>query len=98
MKEMIYKQDALDAIMEYCPDDDGSVSKDGDIRELLDDVEDLPSTERTGYWNMHSDYADRLICSECGAQFDCWHWESKQMHYCPNCGAKMEVEHERNDL
>ena len=41
-------------------------------------------------WMMHSDYPDCLICSKCGAQFDVWHWESKQMHFCPNCGAKME--------
>ena len=40
-------------------------------------------------WTMNSDFPDRLICSECGAQFDCWHWESKQMHFCPNCGADM---------
>ena len=47
---------------------------------------------KTGKWRMNSDYPDRLICSECSAQFDVWHWESKQMHYCPNCGAKMEVD------
>lgn len=43
-----------------------------------------------GKWEMNSNYPDRLICSECGAQFDCWHWEAKQMHYCPSCGAKMD--------
>lgn len=43
-----------------------------------------------GKWTMHSDYPDRLICSGCGTQFDVWHWEAKQMHFCPNCGAEME--------
>ena len=42
-----------------------------------------------GKWIMNSDYPDRLICDKCNAQFDVWHWESKQMHYCPNCGAEM---------
>ena len=45
-----------------------------------------------GKWTMHSDYPDRLICSECGTQFDVWHWEAKQMHFCPNCGADMMEE------
>ena len=40
-----------------------------------------------GKWIMNSDYPDRLICDKCNAQFDVWHWESKQMHYCPNCGS-----------
>ena len=46
-----------------------------------------------GKWIMNSDYPDRLICDKCNAQFDVWHWESKQMHFCPNCGAEMEVDH-----
>ena len=46
-----------------------------------------------GKWKMNSDYPDRLICDKCNAQFDVWHWESKQMHFCPNCGAEMEVDH-----
>ena len=45
---------------------------------------------KKGTWLMHSDFPGRLICSECGAQFDVWHWESEQMHFCPNCGAKMD--------
>ena len=33
--------------MQYCPDDDGSCSKaDRDIRELLDDLENMPSAQR----------------------------------------------------
>jgi ribosomal protein S27AE len=45
-----------------------------------------------GKWTMHSDFPDRLICSKCGTQFDVWHWEAKQMHFCPNCGADMREE------
>ena len=47
-----------------------------------------PLTERPkGKWILNSDYPDRLICEKCNAQFDVWHWESKQMHFCPNCGS-----------
>ena len=66
-----------------------------DVYELI--VEQLPSVtlERPkGKWIMNSDYPDRLICDKCNSQFDVWHWESKQMHFCPNCGAEMEVENE----
>lgn len=47
-----------------------------------------------GQWKMNSNYPDMLICSNCDGHFDCWHWEMSEMHYCPNCGAKMEVEHD----
>lgn len=35
---------AMELIMQYCPDDDGSCSKaDFDLRELLDEIESLPT-------------------------------------------------------
>lgn len=33
----------LDIVSEWCPDDDGSVSKVGDLREMLDEIEALPT-------------------------------------------------------
>jgi hypothetical protein len=55
-------------------------------------IDEQPTIEerKTGKWKTNSDFPDRLICSECSAQFDMWHWEEEQMHYCPNCGAKMK--------
>ena len=51
MKNPIEKQDAIDAVMQYCPDDDGSCSKaNRDIRELLDDIENLPSAQLEPRW------------------------------------------------
>ena len=46
MDDLIRRQDAVELAMQYCPDDDGSCSKgDRNIRELLDDLENLPSVQ-----------------------------------------------------
>lgn len=54
MMELIDRQSALEIAMCYCPDDDGSCSKAGhDIREMLDEIEELPAIESEvhhGYW------------------------------------------------
>lgn len=46
MKEYIELKAAVDLAMQYCPDDDGTCSKaDKAIRELLDELENLPSIQ-----------------------------------------------------
>ena len=42
---LIRQQDAVELAMKYCPDDDGTVQCDGDIRELLDELENLPPAQ-----------------------------------------------------
>jgi len=59
------------------------------VRKLIQTLPSVQPEQKKGEWMMNSDYPDRLICSECARQFDVWHWESKQMHFCPNCGADM---------
>ena len=55
MSDLISRQSAIDIAMQYCPDDDGSCSKAGaDIREMLDELEDLPSS-----------HEDIVYCREC---------------------------------
>jgi hypothetical protein len=44
-----------------------------------------------GEWTTNSDYPDTVICSLCGWRESVW-WADKGTNYCPNCGAKMEVE------
>ena len=45
-EDAVSRQAAIELAMQYCPDDDGSCSKaDRDIRELLDDLENLPSAQ-----------------------------------------------------
>ena len=39
---LIDESKVLDIVSEWCPDDDGSVGKVGDLREMLDEIEALP--------------------------------------------------------
>ena len=46
MDEYVSRGDVLDIVSQYCPDDDGSCSKaDVDPREMLDEIEALPSAD-----------------------------------------------------
>lgn len=46
MAEFVNLKAVIDIAMQYCPDDDGSCSKaDVDLREMLDELEALPTTE-----------------------------------------------------
>jgi len=45
MDDLISRQAAVELAMKYCPDDDGTVQCDGDIRELLDELENLPPAQ-----------------------------------------------------
>ena len=45
---------------------------------------------RHGQWGTHSDRPDSLICSVCNCGFDMWKHDPH--NYCPNCGAKMDLE------
>ena len=43
-----------------------------------------------GEWETNSDRPDSLICSVCKCGFDMWKHDPH--NYCPNCGAKMDLE------
>ena len=45
---------------------------------------------RHGKWETNSDRPDSLICSVCKCGFDMWKHDPH--NYCPNCGAKMDLE------
>lgn len=65
--------------------------------EVIDILEGMPSAEKTGRWVGNG--FDPLHCSVCGKGSDGLlgiPWANKSFNYCPNCGAKMEVEHEIN--
>lgn len=43
-----------------------------------------------GRWETNSDRPDTIICSICKCGFDMWKHDPH--NYCPNCGAKMDLE------
>ena len=53
--EYIKRSDAIEIAAEWCPDDDGSVGKAGDLREMLDELESIPA----------ADVAPQIRCAEC---------------------------------
>ncbi len=85
MSDLIDRQAALDALGDVHPLDYNAIA----VRNRIISLPAAEPERKNGEWLMISDFPDRLICSECGAQFDVWLWESKQMHFCPNCGAEM---------
>lgn len=42
---------------------------------------------KKGEWITHSDYPDRLICSNCNHKYDVWFVDNGT--FCPNCGSDM---------
>lgn len=45
-----------------------------------------------GKWELH-EYPDgyyHTVCSECGKDYNEMVYFLKKVHYCPNCGAKMD--------
>lgn len=52
----------------------------------LDDV--VPVVH--GWWIELPSMEPDFKCSECGQSYACW--EPSEAHYCPNCGAKMDLE------
>ena len=67
MSDTIYRQDAINVAMQYCSDDDGTCSKaDEDIRNLLDELEDLPPAQQTlyGYNIEHLAYIAKVMQKE----------------------------------
>lgn len=102
MDDYIRREDVLDIAMQYCPDDDGSCSKaDVDPREMLDEIEALPSADvqpvKHGRWII--DYAEgtkiyHAHCSECNKEPDRNiggdYYIDKLSDFCPNCGARMD--------
>ena len=81
---------------------DGITFKTG-FKQILYDIEQMPSVtpkQKVGKWiNQYQIYGDIAIdmkvCSECRYEFS-YDVETgiSNANYCPNCGAKMEVENE----
>lgn len=75
-----------------------SVDKQSAALKCRDAIMEMPAADVApvvhGRWAMHSDRPDTLICSICDHAFDVWKHDIDRMHYCPNCGSKMNAEKE----
>lgn len=73
------------------------------LQEMLDKLEAIPAADvepvRMGQWERcFEDWRQQIEgdkCSACG--FEYYGTGIRRFHYCPNCGAKMELEDENND-
>lgn len=78
--------------------EDKTISLFGAVADMICMVNAVPKEDVSpvvhGRWGMHSDRPDTLICSICDHAFDVWKHDIDRMHYCPNCGSKMDAEEE----
>ena len=93
MYDLIDRQSVVDIAMSYCPDDDGCCSKAfNDIRELLDDIENLPAVNHCiPCSDNYCEFCDGVSFSD--EPFTVITHKDKQVDcvfkFCPNCGRKL---------
>lgn len=62
---------------------------------LYDEMKNLPAADVApvihGKWKCLNS-TQKHFCSECGMDFDLYACFRKLYNYCPNCGAKMDLE------
>ena len=71
------------------------------VKDGLPEEEIKETKQKHGHWKTVSDYYDdeHWQCSACGCE---WYLEAgspteNNMHYCPECGAKMDEEVKQDD-
>ena len=91
MDDLISRQAAVELAMKYCPDDDGAVQCDGDIRELLDELENLPPAQPESKWIPCSErlpeIGEYVLCYLKGRRY------FGQYRVCKYCAADKYVNH-----
>lgn len=66
-----------------------------DAAEVLDSIRGAPTVDAVpvvhGRWTVKEGLIENAICSNCGRHFQAYY---EEYHYCPRCGAKMDLEDE----
>ena len=112
MSELIERKEAIEAIKKYGKDAISAgrrtIDPVDDVVELCRVIDALPAVDAApvvhGRWIKRNKYdmESRLYCSSCKQEYAyidgiCYLVsESELPFYCPNCGAKMDVEEEPN--
>lgn len=102
--DLISRQEAIDAAIEAADDWDGGYNKERErfIRGALEELPSVHPERPKGKWIPHSEKSreyigtvlvnveyDYWVCDTCGYRVK----NGQPIHnFCPNCGAKMEVE------
>ena len=90
MDDLISRQAAVDAVIKLVQEAECRYPKHMAIPEFVYQgvvsIRELPSAERRGRWKCVS--IGRYGCSLCGHE----PYYVKDLHYCPNCGARMDGE------
>ena len=83
MNDVIYRQDAIDAVDVKC-------LHRGIVKGIQGIIEDLPSAQpqrKKGKWiTVKGRLGDEVECDKCGSVF--WYWMGNY-RFCPSCGARM---------
>ena len=85
MSDLISRQTATDAMREL------PYGYRGIVWDILNSLPSVQPEQKTGRWKKRyiSDYRFQFCCSECGMI-----QVYGEPNYCPNCGAKMDMERE----
>lgn len=102
MDDLISRQDVINAILAsnlsactvYGRSEEGMET----AKELIQAIKNLPSAQpdrKSGKWHSRIySKIEMFVCSECQHEYSYDAETGEQFYnYCPNCGAKMEVEH-----
>lgn len=65
-----------------------TVTGDKNVAKVWQQLQDLPSAEKTATWEPISKMGDVVRCSSC-KKYWTWAFNTYEVHYCPICGARM---------
>ena len=103
MDDLINRKNAIEAIVNTISDlgnhDNSEVARFGAAfrqLEIIGILQALPSAQKTGKWREYNyPGQEHVYCSSCKEEYyvdDLLLGRNEYPNYCPNCGARMEVE------
>ena len=93
MDDLISRQAANDAALEFFVEFLGGAFHEDDQKILMKRMNELPSAqpEHSAWVNSKDGYSGHVKCKACFKTYD-WDSEAQYFNFCPNCGADMRGE------